>query len=68
MLPYGERRDWVKNLQSAGGGRITASGRVFDVTDPRIVPTGAAVPLLSQPWRAVVARLRTPSALLLTRG
>ena len=66
LLPYGEGRDWVKNLQAARRGRITVANRVFEVTDPRIVPTSEAVPLLSQPWRTVVARVRTPSALLLT--
>jgi deazaflavin-dependent oxidoreductase (nitroreductase family) len=68
LLPYGEGRDWVKNLQAAGGGRIILGGKTFDVTAPRIVPTSEVVPLLTPPWRAAVARLRTPSALLLTRG
>lgn len=68
LLAYGEGRDWVKNLQAAHGGRITVGGNTFDVTDPRIVPTSQAAPLLSQPWRTVVARLGSPSTLLLTRA
>jgi deazaflavin-dependent oxidoreductase (nitroreductase family) len=68
LLPYGEGRDWVKNLQSAGDGRIIMSGNVFQVSDPRIVPTATVVPLLDQPWSLVVRRLRTASALLVTRA
>ena len=68
LLPYGEGRDWVRNLQCAGGGRIMLGGRYFDVNDPRIVATIDAAPLLSPPFRAMVSRLRTPSTLLLTRA
>ena len=68
LLAYGEDRDWVRNLQAAGGGRATMSGKTFDVTDPRIVPTQDAAALLSAPWRQVIGRLGTPTALLLRRG
>lgn len=68
LLPYGERRDWVKNLQAAEGGRILFGGNIFEVRDPRIVPTAQAVPLLSAPVRTVVSRLRTPSTLLLSHA
>jgi deazaflavin-dependent oxidoreductase (nitroreductase family) len=68
LLPYGENRDWVKNLTAAGGGRVTMNGRTFEVTDPRIVPTGEAVALLRAPWRRLLAAARVPSALLLTRA
>lgn len=43
-------------------------GSVFQVSDPRIVPTATVVPLLDQPWSLVVRRLRTASALLVTRA
>jgi deazaflavin-dependent oxidoreductase (nitroreductase family) len=68
LLPYGEDRDWVKNLQAAGRGRVVLSGKTFEVRDPRIVPTGAAVSLLRAPWRQVVAAAQVPSALLLERA
>lgn len=67
LLPYGENRDWVRNLVAAGAGRIIVGGRTFQVRSPRIVSTADVVPLLSSPWRTVVTRLRTPSALLLSR-
>jgi deazaflavin-dependent oxidoreductase (nitroreductase family) len=68
LLAYGEDRDWVRNLQAAGGGRATMSGKTFDVTDPRIVPTQEAAALLNAPWRQLIGRLSTPSALLLRRS
>ncbi|WP_158168277.1 nitroreductase family deazaflavin-dependent oxidoreductase [Mycolicibacterium smegmatis] len=67
LLPYGEDRDWVRNLIAAGGGRAVMNGETFEVTDPHIVPTAEVVPRLARPWRAVVGRLRTPSALMLRR-
>jgi deazaflavin-dependent oxidoreductase (nitroreductase family) len=68
VLAYGEDRDWVRNLQAAGGGRATMGGKTFDVTDPRIVPTAQAAALLGSPWRQVIGLMRTPSALLLRRA
>lgn len=67
VLPYGEDRDWVRNLQAANGGRVTVGGKTFPVTAPRIVPTVDAATLLRPPWRQLVGRLRTPTTLLLTR-
>jgi deazaflavin-dependent oxidoreductase (nitroreductase family) len=67
LLPYGEQRDWVKNLRAAGGGRVTMTGRTFEVTDPRIVPTDEAVARMRAPWRRLLTAARVPSTLLLTR-
>jgi deazaflavin-dependent oxidoreductase (nitroreductase family) len=67
LLPYGENRDWVKNLRAAGGGRVTMTGRTFEVTDPRIVPTDEAVARMRAPWRRLLTAARVPSTLLLTR-
>jgi len=67
LLPYGEDRDWVRNLFAARGGRAVMNGETFEVTDPRIAPTAEVVPRLGRPWRAAVGRLRTPSALVLRR-
>jgi deazaflavin-dependent oxidoreductase (nitroreductase family) len=68
LLAYGDDRDWVRNLQAAGGGRATMSGKTFDVTDPRIVPTEQAATMLRSPWRQVFGLMSTPSTLLLTRA
>ena len=68
LLAYGEDSDWVRNVQSAGGGRAVVNGETFDVTEPRIVATPEAARLLASPWRQLVGRLRTPTTMLLRRG
>ncbi|WP_046317567.1 nitroreductase family deazaflavin-dependent oxidoreductase [Mycobacterium sp. UM_Kg1] len=68
LLPYGTRRDWVKNLEAAGGGRVKVGGKTFAVTNPRLVPTDEAVGLLKAPWRQLLGRAGVPHTLLLTRA
>ena len=68
LLPYGTARDWVKNLTAAGGGRVKMSGKTFDVTNPRVVPTGEAVGLLKPPWRQLLGRAGVAHTLLLDRA
>ena len=68
LLPYGRQRDWVKNLQHAGGGRVKFGGRTFAVDQPRIVPTTEALPLLRAPWRQLLARAGVEDTLLLRRA
>jgi deazaflavin-dependent oxidoreductase (nitroreductase family) len=68
LLWYGPDRDWVKNLQAAGGGRVKLSGKTFDVTEPRIVATGEAVGLLKSPWRQLLGHTGVASTLLLTHA
>ncbi|OHU94739.1 nitroreductase family deazaflavin-dependent oxidoreductase [Mycobacterium talmoniae] len=68
LLVYGPDRDWLKNLQAAGGGRVKLSGKTFDVTDPRVVPTSEAVGLLKPPWRQLLGHAGVESTLLLTRA
>jgi deazaflavin-dependent oxidoreductase (nitroreductase family) len=36
-VPFGERTQWVKNLQAAGGGHIRWDGRDFEVVDPVVL-------------------------------
>jgi len=67
LLPYGEDRDWVRNLIAAGGGRAVMAGRTFPVTNPRIVPTADAAALMDSPWRQIATATKVSSALLLTR-
>jgi deazaflavin-dependent oxidoreductase (nitroreductase family) len=45
-LPYGPERDWVRNVLAAGGCTIVRSGRRFELTDPRMLDTAGAAPLL----------------------
>jgi deazaflavin-dependent oxidoreductase (nitroreductase family) len=67
-LVYGPDRDWLKNLQAAGGGRVKLNGKTFAVTDPRVVPTAEAAELLKSPWRQLVGRAGVDYTLLLTAG
>jgi deazaflavin-dependent oxidoreductase (nitroreductase family) len=36
-LPFGERTQWIRNLQAVGGGRIRWDGRDYFVAEPTIV-------------------------------
>lgn len=67
-LVYGPERDWLKNLQAAGGGRAKMGGRTFAVTNPRVVPTAEAAALLKSPWRQILNRADVDYTLLLTRA
>jgi deazaflavin-dependent oxidoreductase (nitroreductase family) len=45
-LPYGARRDWVRNVLAAGGATMRRGGRSLVLTDPRLLDAAAAAPLL----------------------
>ena len=68
LLTYGPDRDWLKNLNAAGGGRMRRHGKTFQVSQPadrqprskrRTHVRGAA--------RPVFARLPFEQAVLLTK-
>lgn len=63
LLTYGPDRDWLKNLQAAGGGRVMRGGRTRAVTNPRVMTRDDAAPLVR--GRAF-ARLPFDQAVLLT--
>src|SRR3977135_2350102 len=44
LLTYGPNRDWLKNLTSAGEGRMTRYGRTFTVGNPRVMTKAEAAP------------------------
>lgn len=68
LLPYGTERDWVRNVLSAGGGRVKMGGKTFDVTRPRVVPTGEAIGLLRSPWDRLLGHAGVAHTLLLDRA
>ena len=37
VLNYGEKSDWVRNVQSAGSAVVVHQGKRYKLTDPRIV-------------------------------
>ncbi|BBZ45962.1 nitroreductase family deazaflavin-dependent oxidoreductase [Mycobacterium parmense] len=67
LLTYGPDRDWLKNLVSAGGGKMRRHGKTFGITDPKVVSRDEAAPHVSPRARAVFARLPFEQAVLLTK-
>ena len=60
-LPYGPRRDWVRNVVAAGGATMQRGGRSFELTGPRLLDAAAAAPLLPaalRPALRVAPRIR----------
>jgi deazaflavin-dependent oxidoreductase (nitroreductase family) len=45
-LPYGPRRDWVRNVLAAGGCTLVRGGRQVELTGPRLLDAAGAAPLL----------------------
>jgi deazaflavin-dependent oxidoreductase (nitroreductase family) len=67
LLTYGPNRDWLKNLEAAGGGRMKRYGRTFEVRDPTIMPRAQAARYVTNRWQPLFARLPFEQAVLLTR-
>ncbi|MCI4674502.1 nitroreductase/quinone reductase family protein [Candidatus Mycolicibacterium alkanivorans] len=55
-LPYGTQVDWLRNVLTAGGARITTKGQTFDVTAPEIISATEALPLLPRDRRRTFER------------
>ncbi|MGB6206525.1 nitroreductase family deazaflavin-dependent oxidoreductase [Mycobacterium sp.] len=66
-LAYGPDRDWLKNLNAAGGGRMRRHAKSFGVTNPRTVTKEEAAAHVSGAARRVFARLPWQQAVLLTK-
>jgi deazaflavin-dependent oxidoreductase (nitroreductase family) len=67
-LPYGRRRDWVRNVLAAGGCAIQRGGRRFELTGPRLLDAAAAAPLLPAALRPALRLVPDISFLRLTRA
>ena len=68
LLTYGPNRDWVKNLDAAGGGHIKHYGRTHAYTNPQVVTKAEASQNVKGVWRPLFSVLPFEYALLLTRG
>ena len=53
------------NLDASGGARMQRYGRTFVVTEPRVVTTVEAAPLVVGRWRPVFSRVPVAETLLL---
>ena len=67
LLSYGPNRDWLKNLNAAGGGRIRRNGKTFGVTNPRKVTRDEAAQHVGPRSRRIFARMPFEEAVLLTK-
>ena len=65
LLFYGDSKtEWLKNLNASGEARIQRYGKTFAVTDPRVVTTVEAAPLVVGRWRPVFSRAPVVETLL----
>lgn len=55
-LPYGEDADWVRNVRVGRGCTIDWNGGTYEVTEPQVIDSSAALPALPIP-RQLVFRL-----------
>jgi deazaflavin-dependent oxidoreductase (nitroreductase family) len=67
-LPYGPRRDWVRNVVSAGRGTLLRGGRTFELEDPHMLDAAAAAPLLPAALRPALRAVPGIRFLRLTRA
>jgi deazaflavin-dependent oxidoreductase (nitroreductase family) len=67
MLTYGPDRDWLKNLNAAGNGRMRRYGKTIGVADPQVVTRAVAAQHVSKGWQPIIARVPFDQAVLLTR-
>ena len=68
LLTYGPNRDWLKNLTTAGQGRMQRYGKTFTVADPQVMPKAVAAPSVKGLWRTIFLRLPFEYAVLLKRS
>jgi deazaflavin-dependent oxidoreductase (nitroreductase family) len=67
LLTYGPDRDWLKNLNAAGGGRLRRHAKTFGVSNPRTVTKAEAAAHVSRRVRPIFARMPFEQAVLLTK-
>ncbi len=67
LLTYGPNRDWLKNLNAAGGGRMRRNAKTFGVTNPRTVAKAEAAPHITGFGRRIFPRMPFEQAVLLTK-
>jgi deazaflavin-dependent oxidoreductase (nitroreductase family) len=68
VLTYGERTDWLRNLQAAGGGTVIERGRRIPVSDPVIERGPQSLAGLPRFVRIVLGILRVDEVVRLNTG
>jgi deazaflavin-dependent oxidoreductase (nitroreductase family) len=67
LLTYGPDRDWLKNVQAAGGATMRRYGRTLHLADPQVVTKAEAAAHVTGFGRKVFGRLPFEQAVLLKR-
>ena len=67
LLTYGPNRDWLKNLNAAGRGRMRRNGKTFGVANPQTVMKAEAAPHITGFGRRIFPRMPFEQAVLLTK-
>ena len=67
LLTYGPDRDWLKNLNAAGGGKMRRHGKTFGVANPQTVTKEEAATHVTGAAHRVFGRLPFEQAVLLTK-
>jgi deazaflavin-dependent oxidoreductase (nitroreductase family) len=65
-LFYGADRDWVRNVQAAGGCTLKRGGRRVELTDPRLLDVRDGIALVPAPLRPALRLLRVRRVLRLS--
>jgi deazaflavin-dependent oxidoreductase (nitroreductase family) len=68
LLSYGPDRDWLKNLNAAGGGRMRRHAKTFRVINPQTMTKEEAAPHVIGAGRRVFPRIPFEQAVLLTKA
>jgi deazaflavin-dependent oxidoreductase (nitroreductase family) len=68
LLSYGPDRDWLKNLNAAGVGRMRRHGKTFGVSNPQTVTKEQAAPHVTGAGRRVFPKIPFEQAVLLTKS
>ncbi|AQT81855.1 nitroreductase [Mycolicibacterium litorale] len=55
-LPYGTQVDWLRNVLTASGARVTTKGVTYEIGSPEIIDATEALPLLPRDRRRTFER------------
>lgn len=66
VLTYGERTDWLRNLQAAGSGIVIERNRRTQVSDPVVERGPRSISRLPLPVRLILRALRVDQVVRLT--
>jgi deazaflavin-dependent oxidoreductase (nitroreductase family) len=66
-LAYGPNRDWLKNIEAAGGAQLRRRAKTFGIASPQVVSKAEAEKYVTGGGRVLFARIPFEEVLLLNR-